>query len=88
MKRLIRVKCVQNLLRRDSKNCSFSSKHIAVRLLRLVRLVPLLEQEMASWGAESSALEGIPAQCGIRLGALVANCSSCGLAGNVLWALA
>ena len=52
MKRLIRVKCDQNLLRCDSKNCSFSSKYIAMRL------VSLLEQEIVPLGAESSVLGG------------------------------
>src|SRR5882757_3108802 len=83
--RLIRAQCVQNLMHRSNTESSKRFKHIKVNL------VPALEQECVPRGA-LGAIIGTRAngQCraGERLGAWVANCSSCGLAGSALWALA
>lgn len=77
-----RVKCDQSLLHCDDPDCSHGSKHIEVRS------VPPPEQEMTPLGIKAGLGRVIRCQCGVKAGALVANCSSCGLAGSALWILA
>jgi hypothetical protein len=73
MGKLIRVKCDKNVLQRNMKNYSFIINYIKVN-----RIVEHLEG--FGWFA-------LFRQCD-RFGALVANCSSWGVAGRVSWILA
>ncbi len=86
MRRLIRTQCVQTWVRRSNTESSCGVKHIKVNL------VPVREQANQPPGPNSDpeSVRFGANQClaSDRAGALVANCSSWGLAGRLLWALA
>ena len=81
-RRLIQSKCVQNLLRRGITIVPSKFKYMGEKL------VPVQEHDSdAGEGGDGLKIPVAGDPCE-RLGALVANCSSCGLDGRDLWVLA
>lgn len=92
---LIWAHCVQNLLRRSNHKSSCEIKHLIRNLVPapeqkftiIVAIERILRAQVSHYSARLGLLcEGLAYS--ERLGAKVANCSSWGFEGRLLWALA